>query len=63
MRARLIAYLEALISRSKIFEKLSKASTGAEYSNHFSFSKACYCSASQIHGCCYYNNLEIGKAI
>ena len=61
MREPFIAYLDASMNISKGLKKSRKASTGAVHKNYFSFSKAYYCSVSQIHGCCYYNKIEIGK--
>ena len=37
----------------KRLRKTKQVKTGAEHNNYFSFSKAYYCSAPQIHGCCY----------
>ena len=57
------AYFEALLYIAKDLEKSGRVSTRAEHNNYFSISKACYCSAYQIHGFSYYCELAISRAI
>ena len=53
--------LGSISIQTKELRKVIQGQNRAEH-KYFSISKDCYCSTSQIHDCCYYNNLEIGKA-
>ena len=55
--------LEVSMYRSKGLQNSVGAKTRAEHNNYFSFSKASYCSTSQIHSCYYCSNQEIGSNI
>ena len=63
MSSQTLACLEASEYRSKRLKMSFRDKRVAEHNNYYSFSKAYYCSTSQIHDYYYYNNLEIGRAL